>query len=104
MEERKNLCAQIPLSLHTKVRAGQEAAEQTLSEYITTILTEYFEGGYVTMANTKTLAIQISEELFQRLKDHLAKESQRTGRKISQKEFLVSLIEQALEEATEGNA
>ena len=104
MEERKNLCAHIPVSLHAKVRAGQEAAEQTLSEYITTILTEYFEGGYVTMANTKTLAIQISEELFQRLKDHLAKESQRTGRKISQKEFLVSLIEQALEEATEGNA
>jgi hypothetical protein len=46
---------------------------------------------------TRTLAVQISEELFQRLKAHLAQESERTGRKITQKEFLLALIEQALE-------
>ena len=51
------------------------------------------------MANTRTLAIQISEELFQKLKNYLAQEAQRTGRKISQKEFLIGLIEQALETA-----
>jgi hypothetical protein len=50
---------------------------------------------------TRTLAVQISEELFQRLKAHLAQESERTGRKITQKEFLLSLIEQALEPETE---
>ena len=48
------------------------------------------------MAATRTLAIQISEELFQKLKTYLAEESQRRGRKISQKEFIVELIEEAL--------
>ena len=51
------------------------------------------------MAATRTLAIQISEKLFEKLKAHIAAESQRQGRKITQKEFILSLIEQALEEA-----
>ena len=50
-------------------------------------------------SGTKTLAFQISEELFQRLKDYLTAEQERTGRKISQKEFVVGLIEQALNDA-----
>lgn len=99
MEETKNLCAQIPLSLHQKVKEGQEQANQTLSEYITEVLTHYYEGGFKTMADTRTLAVQVSEELFQKLKKHLALEIQRTGRRITQKEFLVGLIEQALETA-----
>ena len=97
MEETKNLCAQIPISLHNKVKEGQAQAEKTLSEYITGLLTNYYENGG-TMGNTRTLAVQISEELFQKLKKHLALEIQRTGRRITQKEFLIGLIEQALEE------
>ncbi len=50
---------------------------------------------------TKTLAIQIPEELFDRIKDHLEREKQRTGRKISQKEFIIGLIERELNEAGE---
>ena len=96
MEQKKNLCAQIPLSLHTRIREEQTRSERSLSEYITEILTQYFEGGS-NMAGTRTLAVQISEELFQKLKDHLAAESERQGRKISQKEFLLGLIQQALE-------
>lgn len=97
MEQTKNLCAQIPITLHTRVRQEQEKSGKTLSEYITEILTSYFEGGN-SMAS-RTLAIQISEELFEKLKTHIAAESQRQGRKITQKEFILSLIEQALEEA-----
>lgn len=101
MEGTKNLCAQIPISLHNKVKEGQAQTEKTLSEYITEVLTQYYEGGYKTMENTRTLAVQISEELFQKLKKFLALEIQRTGRKITQKEFLIGLIEQALEEGDE---
>ena len=97
MEQTKNLCAQIPVTLHTRVRQEQEESGKTLSEYITEVLTQYFEGGR-NMAS-RTLAIQISEELFEKLKTHIAAESQRQGRKITQKEFILSLIEQALEEA-----
>lgn len=101
MEETKNLCAQIPISLHNKVKEGQAQTEKTLSEYITEVLTQYYEGGFKTMADTRTLAVQVSEELFQKLKKHLTLEIQRTGRRITQKEFLIGLIEQALEEMDE---
>ncbi len=42
MEQKKNLCAQIPLSLHTQVSEAREAADQTTSEYITNLLIEYY--------------------------------------------------------------
>ncbi len=100
MKQTKNLCAQIPLSLHNQVRAGQAKSGQTLSGYITEILTTYYEGGFTTMTNTRTLAFQISEELYQKIKAHLQHESQRLGRKVSQKEFVLGLIEQSLD-ATE---
>ena len=63
MEEKKNLCAPIPLSLHQRLRTEQEQRGQTLSDYITDILREHFEGGKPTMTATKTLAFQIPEEL-----------------------------------------
>lgn len=43
MEATKNLCVQIPLSLHARIRAEQEKSGETLSAYITTILTQYYE-------------------------------------------------------------
>lgn len=48
---------------------------------------------------TKTLAFQVSEELYNRIKDHLEREKQRTGKKLSQKDFVIGLIERELEEA-----
>ena len=50
-------------------------------------------------ANVKTLALQIPEELMQRLKNYLAAESERSGKKISQKEYVLGLIRQALDAA-----
>ena len=47
----------------------------------------------------KTLAFQIPETLFNRIKDHLEREKQRTGKKLSQKDFVVGLIERELEAA-----
>ena len=41
-EEKRNLCAQIPISLHSRVRQEQEASGQTLSEYMTQLYTNYF--------------------------------------------------------------
>ena len=72
MPERKNLCAMIPLELHEQVSRAREAAGQTTSEYIT---------------------------LFQRIKAHLERETARTGRKLTQRDFVLGLIEAALNEA-----
>ena len=107
MAETKNLCAQIPLELHAKVCGERERREQTTSQYITQLLMEYYEmkenGGTMTMANngSRTMAFQIPEELFQRIKQHLERESARSGRKVTQREFVLSLIEEALEQAGE---
>lgn len=89
MEEKKNLCAPIPLSLHQRLRTEQEQRGQTLD-----ILREHFEGGARTMnANNRTIAFQVPEELFDRLKDYLA----RNG--LKQKDFILGLIERELNDA-----
>ncbi len=102
MAQTKNLCAQIPTALHAQVCAAREQSGLTTAQYITQLLTEYYEmkenGGKMTMAtNSRTMAFQIPETLFQRIKAHLERETQRTGRKLTQREFVLGLIEEALE-------
>lgn len=105
MPETRNLCAQLPLDLHAKVCEAREASGLTTAQYITQLLTEYFEmkqnGGNAAMTNGKsrTLAFQIDESLFQRIKAHLERETARSGRKLTQRDFVLGLIEQALNEA-----
>lgn len=104
--ETKNLCAQIPLELHAKVRAEQEKSGLTLGAYITEVLTKFYEKGEVKMNDTtRTLAFQIPDELFWRIKDHLTRETERTGKRFTQRDFVLGLIEKALDEAeqAEGN-
>ena len=99
----KNLCAKIPEALHSRVRQEQEKSGQTLNVYIAQLLTEYYNGGRKSMEKstetTRTLAFQIPEELYLRIKDHLAREKERTGKKLSQRDFILGLVTQALEEA-----
>ena len=106
-EQTKNLCAQIPLALHSRVREEQEKAGLPLSAYITQLLTQYYDNNRKEnrqMDNVKTMAFQIPNDLFQRLKRHLDRESERTGKKVSQKEFVLNLIRQALDEAEAADA
>ena len=99
-ENQKNLCAMIPAELHSRVRAAQEQAGMTLSAYITELLTNYYEGGTEKMEKgMRTMAFQMPDEMFTRLKRHLERESERTGKKVSQKEFVLGLIQRALDEA-----
>lgn len=99
-ENQKNLCAMLPAELHSRVRAEQEQAGLTLSAYMTQLLTNYYEGGKEKMEKgTRTMAFQMPEEMFQRLKNYLERESARTGKKVSQKEFVLGLVQRALDEA-----
>ncbi len=106
MAQTKNLCAQISLDLHQKICEAREQSGLTTAQYITNLLIEYYEmkenGGKAIMANnngTRTMAFQIDETLFQRIKAHLERETARTGHKLTQREFVLGLIEQALDEA-----
>ena len=104
--EVKNLCAKIAIDLYRKVTDAKTEAGLTTNEYITQVLTEYYawkENGGNVMAqnneNTRTMAFQISETLFQRIKAHLERESNRRGIRLTQKDFVLGLIEAALDEA-----
>ena len=106
MPATKNLCAQIPTDLHQRVCEAREQSGLTTAQYITNLLIEYYEmkenGGKTIMANnngSRTMAFQIGEDLFQRIKAHLERETARTGRKLTQREFVLGLIEEALNEA-----
>ena len=93
MAGKKNLCAMIPAELHAKIMVEKEQLElNTLAEYVERIFTEHFEGGQISMKVERTLAVQIPAELFERLKDYLATHN------LKQKQFLVQLIENALDE------
>ena len=95
METRKNLCAMLPVALHTRVRQEQEKAGMTLSDYIETMITEYYDwkDGKIMTREMRTLAAQIPAELFDRLDRYLK------ARGIKKKDFLVDIITRALEAA-----
>ena len=95
METRKNLCAMLPVALHTRVRQEQEKAGMTLGEYVEALIAEYYDwkDGKIMTGEMRTLAAQIPAELFDRL-DRYLKE-----RGIKKKDFLVDIITRALEAA-----
>ncbi len=100
MTGKKSLCAMIDADLHRRVREAQERAGQSLSEYITTVLTEYLEGGQnMSEGRTRTLAFQVSEELFQKVKAYIGEH-----KGLTQKDFMVQLIERAIAEWEAENA
>ena len=97
MADKKNLCAQIDTALHARVRQEQEQSGQTLSEFVEQLITDYYkmkEGTKMT-GDTRTLATQIPEELFERLKAYLKKNG------LKQRQFIIGLIEDALEQDEE---
>lgn len=95
MEGKKNLCAVIPEELHARIMAEKEEMKlSTLAEYVERIFAEHFEGGN-DMQTERTLAVKISAELFDRLKEHLEKNH------LKQKDFITQLIQQALDNAEE---
>ena len=94
MADKKNLCAMIPADLHARVRQEQEQSGQTLSEFVEQLITDYYkmkEGTKMT-GDMRTMAIQLPEELFERLKAYLKKNN------LKQKQFIIGLIEDALEQ------
>ena len=105
MATTKNLCAQIPIDLHERVSEERERLGQTTSEYIANLIQDYYnmmenqKGGIQMTEKGRTMAFQIPEELFQRIKRHLERETLRTGKKLTQRDFVLNLITQALDEA-----
>lgn len=97
-EKTKNLCAQIPESLHIKVRQRQEKSGQSLSAYMTDLIKKFFEMEGKDMKSTakRPVAFQVSAELFAELKEYLKQHN------MTQVDFFVNCIQRALEEEKQG--
>lgn len=95
MAEMKNICGKIPMDLHEKVREEIELTESSTQKFLQQVIEEHFnrlEGkGEISMGAVRTVAVQVSEELFQRLKVVIGKKH------MKQKDFLIQIIEEALE-------
>lgn len=95
-EGKKGITVKVDAGLHSEVRQYLEDHGMTMAEFVTMALTDELRPKYnrkeeKNMENMRTLAIQVPEELFQRIKDYL----QRSG--MTQKEFVIGLIETELE-------
>lgn len=91
--EKKNLCAQLPLTLHNQVRERQEASGKTLSEYMTWLITTFYqteEEKQMINPETRTVAFQVPAELFEQFKAYLDRHQ------IKQKAFFLDCIQRAI--------
>lgn len=97
------LTVTLPDDLHAQIRQELEAQGITTGQFIEMVVTKYFtksKEGENNMA-TRTIAFQVSEELYQRIKEYLNRYQEVYGRKLTQREFMLQLIEDALSEAEE---
>ena len=95
MAEMKNICGKIPVELHEKVRAEIEEKETSTQIFIRQVIEEHFnrlENKGEAGMEKRTLAVQVTEELFQRVKWAVTKEG------VKQKDFIIRIIEKAVEE------
>ncbi len=94
--EKKGLTVKIDADLHAEVRKYLDAHEMTMAEFVTMALQDELhpknmmkEG--TTMEKTRTLAFQIPEELYLRIKDYLQRNN------MTQRQFVIGLIEDELQ-------
>lgn len=91
--EMKNICGKIPVELHEKLKLEVEELGISIPKYLEIVIEEHMtrKGEKTNMADLRTVAVQVTEELFSRLKAVLAQNG------MKQKDFLIGLIEAALE-------
>lgn len=94
--EKKGITVKIDAELHNQIRQYLEEHNMTMAEFVAQAAdnelhpkNQMKEGE--TMANTRTIAFQVPEELFQRIKDYLQRNN------MTQRQFLISLIEEELD-------
>lgn len=94
--EMKGITVRINAELHAEIKAYLEAHEMTMGEFIALAAQDELhpkiqEKESRGMENMRTLAFQVPEDLFQRIKDYLRRNN------MTQKQFVIGLIEDELE-------
>ena len=97
MPEMKGVTVKIPADLHAEVKAYIEAHNMTMGEFITLAVDNELHSKLElkedkNMERMRTLAFQVPDSLFQRVKAYLERNH------MSQKQFVIGLIEAELEQ------
>lgn len=94
--EKKGITVRIDADLHAEVSQYLRDHSMTMAEFVSLALDDELhpknqmkEGS--TMANTRTIAVQVPEDLFQRIKDYLQRNN------MTQRQFRIEPIEDELE-------
>lgn len=86
----KNICGPIPEALHDKVRQEIERDAITTKEFLRKVIEEHFMEKGVDHMAARTIAVQVSDDFFKRLKRAVGKKG------CKQKDFLMEAIERAI--------
>ena len=89
--EKKGITVRIDADLHAEVSQYLRDHSMTMAEFVSLALDDELHPKYQmkegnSMANMKTIAVQVPEDLFQRIKDYLQRNN------MTQKQFLIGLI------------
>ena len=90
--EKKGVTVKIDAELHAEVKRYIEEHEMTMGDFVAWALQDELHPKFnikedKNMGNMRTLAFQVPEELFQKIKDYLQRNN------LTQKEFVIGLIE-----------
>ena len=90
-EEKKGITVKIDANLHAEVKAYVESQGLTMAEFVSKALDDELHPkmtitGGTTMEKMRTMAFQVPEDLFQKIKDYLNRNH------MTQKEFVIGLI------------
>lgn len=96
INEKNGVTVKIDAELHAEVRRYIEKHEMTMADFVTLALQDELHPRlYIqedkNMGNMRTLAFQVPEELFQKIKDYLQRNN------MTQKQFVIGLIENEIE-------
>ena len=94
--EKKGVTVKIDAELHAEVKRYIEDHEMTMGDFVALALQDELHPKNniredKNMGNMRTLAFQVPEELFQKIKDYLQRNN------MTQKQFVIGLIENEIE-------
>lgn len=95
-DEKKGITVKIDARLHAQVREYIEAHGMTMAQFITAACDDLLHPKFTqkeekNVENMRTVAFQVPESLFQRIKDYLQRNN------MTQRQFLLGLIETELD-------
>ena len=100
--ETNGISSKIPVELHHWIETELRPDDSVLSGFIEAIIERYYElkeAGIAVAKKPKNVSFPVSDELYQRIEAHLAEHERAHGIKLTQVEFMIKLVEQALNES-----